>query len=122
MKEHGHDVTDEALIKRANTGIAPDGSLTASGTPPAYSSKFFSPSLVKEALDKTGPNTSIFLNTNATFSGTRKNVRYYSNGVTKFGNGVKSGTKIFEDMYSVEAKYELIQGQWKLASIHPIKP
>ena len=57
LERHGHDVTDDALIKRANEGIAPDGTTIGSSGPPypkpAYSSKFDSPEKLKDALDQT---------------------------------------------------------------------
>lgn len=63
LERHGHDVTDDALIKRAKEGIAPDGS-TINATPPyvkpPYSSKFDSPEALKHAYDKTNPESAAF--------------------------------------------------------------
>jgi len=55
LERHGHDVTDDALIRRAtgegsplpNQSYAPDGDLA--GIPP-HSSKFRSEQMVKEAI------------------------------------------------------------------------
>ncbi|WP_367589102.1 hypothetical protein [Aquimarina sp. 2201CG1-2-11] len=42
LERHGHDVTDDALLKRANTGKAPDGSTLGNPNNPIkpFSSKF----------------------------------------------------------------------------------
>ena len=124
LERHGHDVTDDALIKRANEGIAPDGSTMGSSGPPyprpAYSSKFETPEKLKSAFDQTKPGTPLFDNTPTTTNGTRKKVVLDSGGSTKFGSGVKKNTEDFYDMYKVEAKYEFINGKWQLASMHPI--
>ena len=66
------------------------------------------------------PGTTLLNNTSATSNGTRKKVILDTNGQTKFGSGVQKDTSTFYDMYKVEAKYELINGNWELASMHPI--
>ena len=113
------------MIKRANEGIAPDGrTMGNSGPPypsPQYSSRFNTPDQLKSAFDQTKPGTSLFDNTPTTASGTRKNVILGSDGTTKYGSGVKKNTEDFYDMYRVEAKYELKDGEWQLVSMHPIK-
>ena len=122
LERHGHDVSDDALIKRANTGIAPDGSPygVLNPTPPPYSSRFDSPDLLMDAYNSTKPGTSAFNTTTATHGGTRKRVVIPA-GSKKYGVGVASGSNVLEDMRGIVANYENIGGEWKLVSMFPNK-
>ncbi len=117
LERHGHDVSDEALIKRANTGIAPDGSRTVSGNPPPFSSKFDSSDKLKEALNNTGPGTTAF--NSGRQSGSRRIVSYTSpNGVV--GRGVQRNMDSFVSTNKVLAIYEDIGGgNYRLLTMHP---
>lgn len=117
LERHGHDVSDEALIKRAHTGIAPDGSTTLTGNPPLHSSKFSNTDTLKEALNNTQPGTSAW--NNGTQSGNRRIVTYISNngflgkGVPAYGNSFQSTAKalaIYEDIGG---------GNYKLLTMYP---
>lgn len=107
LERHGHDVPDEALIKRANEGIAPDGSTTASGNPPPYSSKFDSPDKVKDALNNTKPGTDAY--NNGIQQGNRRIVRYTSES-GNFGKGVPKDGSTFETTNKVLAIYQDVGG------------
>ena len=91
LERHGADVCDEALIKRANEGIAPDGSYIGSQSSPfkpPYSSKFESPSQVKKALQNTGPNSSAWANKQPNQYG-GWNVTHELTDGTFYGKGVE---------------------------------
>jgi hypothetical protein len=117
LERHGHDVTDDALIKRANTGKAPDGSTTASGNPPPYSSKFDSPQKVLEALDNTKPGTDAF--NNGIQQGNRRIVSYTSNS-GNLGKGVPKDGSTFETTNKVLAIYQDVgDGNYQLLTMYP---
>jgi|GEM_PF-3473850 len=117
LERHGHDVTDEALIKRANVGIAPDGSTIASGNPPPYSSKFESSQKVVEAFNNTKPGTIAF--NNGVQQGNRKIVTYTSTS-GNFGKGVPSNGNSFQTTNKVLAIYQDIGGgNYKLLTMYP---
>ncbi|KYG75537.1 hypothetical protein AWW68_19690 [Roseivirga spongicola] len=112
LERHGHDVTDEVLIKRANTGVAPDGSKRP--TPPLYSSKFESSDRVREALQNTGPGTSGFNPSSIQNSFVQK-----LTASLPFGYGYPSGGGSKVTMYSVQAIYSKVNGVWMLKSMYP---
>lgn len=112
LERHGHDVTDEALIKRSQSGIAPDGS--SSTTPPAYSSKFESQLRLRDALQNTGPGTLGF-NPSSTQTTFVQNIT----STSSFGYGYPSGGSSKVIMNSVRAIYQKHNGVWKLLSMYP---
>jgi hypothetical protein len=59
LLRHGHDVTDDALIKRATEGISPEG---VPNTFPSggVATKFSSEQAVKDAIDNVKPGTQAF--------------------------------------------------------------
>jgi hypothetical protein len=117
LERHGHDVTDEALIKRANSGIAPDGSTTYSGAPPPYSSKFESPEKLVDALDNTKPGTNAF--SNGVQQGKIKKVTYVTSS-GNFGKGIPRNGNTFQTTNKVLAIYEdMGNGNYKLLTMYP---
>ena len=54
LEKHGPHVTDEHLVHRLATGVAPDG--TKGRSVPPYSSKFDSPESLRDALQKVSPD------------------------------------------------------------------
>lgn len=64
LEKHGHDVIDDALRKRANEGIAPDGTTIGNPSNPykPFSSKFNDPDKLKLAYDKTSPSSAAWAN------------------------------------------------------------
>lgn len=117
LERHGHDVTDDALAKRATTGIAPDGSITTSGNPPPYSSKFASSDKIKEVLDNVGPGSP---NWNPPSSGNYA-FDYPISGPasTSFGYGIPSGGGSTLPMNRVKVVYKKEGGVWKLLTMYP---
>ena len=122
LEKHGHDVSDEALKKRAKTGRAPDGSPfgVQNPTPPPYSSRFDSPELLMDAYNRTKPGTPSFNSTQTTSGGTRKRVMIPSGNV-KYGVGVARGSTTIEEMRGIIANYEKVGGKWKLVTMFPNK-
>ncbi|NVK83697.1 MAG: hypothetical protein HWE21_05215 [Cytophagia bacterium] len=117
LERHGHDVSDEALIKRANTGIAPDGSTIPSGNPPPYSSKFSNTNTLKEALNNTQPGTSAW--NSGTQSGNRRIVTYISSNGS-LGKGVPAYGNSFQSTNKALAIYEDIGGgNYRLLTMYP---
>ena len=120
LERHGHDVTDEALVKRANEGVAPDGSSTYSGNAPPYSSKFENTEKLKEALNNTKPGTGNF---NPPSNGNSYAFDYPASGQasTPFGYGIPSGGDISSSvqMYRVKVVYKKQNGVWKLLTMYP---
>jgi hypothetical protein len=118
LERHGHDVTDDALTKRATSGIAPDGSTTFSGNPPPYSSKFESPEKIKDVLDNVGPVSSSW---NPPSSGNSYAFNYPPSGSSSspFGYGIPSGGGGAVSMSSVKVVYKKDGGVWKLLTMHP---
>jgi len=113
LERHGHDVTDDALIKRANTGIAPDGN---PGSKPSYSSKFEDSSKVSEAVNGTKQGTTAFIN--GTQSGNRRIVSYTSSG--NMGKGVPRDGNSFQTTKKVKAIYEDVGGgNYQLLTMYP---
>lgn len=118
LERHGHDVSDEALIKRANEGIAPDGATTPSGNPPPYSSKFDSPEKVKDALNNTKPGTEAFNNGIQQGSSIKK-VSYTSSS-GNYGKGVPRNGSTFETTNKVLAIYKDVGGgNYQLLTMYP---
>jgi hypothetical protein len=125
LERHGHDVPDEALVRRANSGIAPDGSMIgnpANPYKPPFSSKFESAEKLKEALNNTKPGTPAFA---------AKRPNNYPNGYdviyelptgSYFGVGVPRNGSTFEPMSKVLASYEETSpGVFKLVTMYPTK-
>lgn len=121
LERHGHDVTDDALIKRANEGIAPDGSTIGSDPPytlPDYSSKFESPDALKTAYDNTKPGSQAFINTPENPVGTKKVFHTLTNGT--YGKGVGAGQNSFQNTNLVRATYVNDgNGNWQLVTMFP---
>ena len=124
LERHGHDVSDEALIKRANTGIAPDGSII--GNPanpyiPPLSSKFDSPSKLKQALYNTQPGTPAFANRIPNQYPNGYDVFYQLPNGSYFGKGAIKNTETFQNLSKVLASYEETSpGVFKLVTMYPI--
>ena len=121
LDRHGHDVTDDALLKRANEGIAPDGSTIGNSPPytlPPYSSKFDSPDALKEAYDNTKPGSTAFNNTAESPVGTKKVLHTKSSG--NYGKGVAAGQSTFQNTNLVRATYvKNANGDWQLITMFP---
>ncbi len=118
LERHGHDVTDDALNKRATEGIAPDGSTSQSGNPPPYSSKFESPDKIKDVLGNVGPGTP---NWNPPASGSNYAFDYplLGNAPSSFGYGIPSGGGSPVSMKRVKIVYKKDGGVWKLFTMYP---
>lgn len=121
LERHGHDVPDEALIKRANEGIAPDGSNIGNPSNPVklpYSSKFETPDQLKLALDNTRPGTSAF-NAAPTNNGAKVVIHELTGGAS-YGKGVPRDGNIFEASTKVRAVYrEVSPGNFQLLTMFP---
>ena len=122
LERHGHDVTDEALIKRANDGIAPDGSYIGQNplNPPRpnYSSKFETPGQLKKALENTRPGSPAFNSTPATNG--RKTVYHELTDGTTYGKGVPNYSNTFQQFKKVRAGYQEVSlGNWELVTMFP---
>ena len=123
LERHGHDVTDDALIKRASEGIAPDGTILGSPIAPIkpFSSKFDDSDKLKLAYDKTNPSSSAW--------STRTKNQYgdwdviYNDPNVIFGKGIEPpGTGSFETLTKVKASYtEVSPGIFQLITMYPIK-
>jgi hypothetical protein len=116
LERHGHDVTNEALIKRVEEGIAPDG---ANAPISNYASRFESPKMVKEALESIKPGSSAFdakVWDNDRFVWV---VEHPGNFGVGFGNDVNNG---LVQMTKVTAYYdEVSPGIFELISMFPNK-
>lgn len=116
LERHGHDVTDDALIKRATTrpSVAPDGSTM--NNPPDYSSKFDSPEKVAEGMNNTKQGTPAW---NAgQQQGNRRVVEYESSNIV--GKGVPRDGNNFVTTKKVFAVYEDVGGgNYKLITMYP---
>ena len=121
LERHGHDVTDEALIKRANEGIAPDGSNIGNPSNPVkppYSSKFETPDQLKLALNNTGPETPAFIAA-PTNNGTKIVIHELTDG-TSYGKGVPRDGNTFETSTKVRAVYrEVSPRNFQLITMFP---
>jgi hypothetical protein len=120
LERHGHDVTDEALIKRANTNpaIAPDGSTSG---PPPYSSKFESPAKLKEALAQTRPGTPAFSAKTPNRFLNGYDVNYELTDGTFFGYGIARNTTSRTYFKKVLASYsEVSPGNFQLVTMYLI--
>ncbi len=122
LERHGHDVTDEALIKRANSGIAPDGSYIGNNPinppKPPYSSKFETPQQLQKALSNTRPGTPAFNNTPA-INGRKTVIHELTDGTT-YGKGVPKDGSTFQQSTKVRAGYEEVSpGNWQLVTMFP---
>jgi len=120
LERHGHDVTDDALIKRANEGIAPDGSTISPNPPytkPPYSSKFDSPDALKNGYDNTKPGTTAFNNTPVVNG---KKVVYHTLPSGSYGKGVPKNGSTFETSTKVRAVYQdMGNGNFQLLAMFP---
>ena len=122
LERHGHDVTDEALIKRANEGIAPDGSYIGNNPTnppkPPYSSKFETPQQLQKALNNTRPGTPAFNSTPAVNG--RKTVIHELTDGTTYGKGVPKDGNTFQQSKKVRAGYEEVSpNNWQLVTMFP---
>jgi hypothetical protein len=128
LDRHGPDVTDEALIKRANEGIAPDGSYIGydenigynpvNPPKPPYSSKFESQAQVIAALNNTRPGTTAFNSVQA--SNGRKTVVHQLTDGSTYGKGVPKDGNSFRQSTKVRAGYqEVSPGNWQLVTMFP---
>jgi hypothetical protein len=116
LQRHGHDVTDDALIKRANSSpsIAPDGSTIPN--PPSHSSKFDSPAKVLEGVNNTKPGTPAW--TAGTADGDSWVVLYTSPNIV--GKGVPKNTSNFLTTDKIRAVYKNMgDGTYKLLTMFP---
>ncbi len=115
LERHGHDVTDDALIKRAQTpSFAPDGRMV--NNPPLYSSKFNSADDLREGLNNTKPGTTAFKN--AVPQGNTIVVLYTSTRV--LGKGVPRNGNSFVNMRKVKAIYRDVGGgNYQLITMYP---
>jgi len=122
LERHGHDVSDDALVRRAETpSYAPDGKQNPS--PPSYSSKFETPDRLKDALDKTGPNSSSWNPPNNPVNGHTYPRSYVDPNQTPFGYGVPAGGGVSNkvQMHKVEAfyNYQTATNKWELSTMYP---
>ncbi len=123
LEKHGHDVTDEALIKRANDGIAPDGSYMGNNPlnpkKPSYASKFETPEQLKKALENTKPG-SVKFNSTETINGNTKVVKHELTDGNTYGKGVPKNGSSFQQSTKVRAIYrDLGGGNWQLETMFP---
>ena len=126
LDRHGPDISDEALIRRANEGIAPDGSTRGGPRPdgtyfsPIMSSRFDSPQELQAALRHTREGTEAFANGIVNPNNpNRMTVTYSSTDGRTFGSGVARGTTELTPLHSVTAQYENVDGVWQLVTMHP---
>jgi hypothetical protein len=122
LERHGHDVTDDALIKRANEGIAPDGSYIGNNPTnppkPPYSSKFETPQQLQKALNNTRPGTPAFNSTPA-INGRKTVIHELTDGTT-YGKGVPKDGNAFQQAKKVRAGYEEVSpNNWQLITMFP---
>ena len=115
LERHGHDVTEDALIKRAkNPSYAPDGKLSTI-TPP-HSSKFNSAEDLKKGLINTKPGTPAW--NSGVHQGERVIVKYTSEDF--LGRGVSSNSTSFVQMKKVKAIYiRIVGGNYQLITMYP---
>jgi hypothetical protein len=127
LERHASDVTDEALIKRSSSGIAPDGSTIGNNTvpistppptfrTPPYSSKFETPAQLKKALANTEPGSAAFNTPRVGNSGS--GYQQLSNGDrivyhdladgTQYGKGVPRNSSTFQQSTMVRAFYKKV--------------
>ncbi|MBF4516605.1 hypothetical protein IRZ71_09625 [Flavobacterium sp. ANB] len=122
LERHGYDVTDEALIKRANEGIAPDGSYIGNNPinppKPPYSSKFETPQQLQKALNNTRPGTPAF-NSTPIVNGRKTVIHELTDGTT-YGKGVPKDGTTFQQAKKVRAGYEEVSpNNWQLVTMFP---
>ncbi|MEZ5038882.1 MAG: Ig-like domain-containing protein [Saprospiraceae bacterium] len=124
LHRHGPDVTDDALIKRATTGIAPDG---APNTLPvgqgAIASKFSSEQAVKDAIENVKPNTSAFNAKELSVNPITGEEVWIVEAPGNYGYGFKAnGAGGQQQMLKVTAVYkEMPDGSFKLITMYPNK-
>lgn len=122
LERHGHDVPDDALVKRAGTpSVAPDGKTIP--TPPSHSSKFENPDRLKDALNETGPNSSSWNPPSNPVNGRTYYRSYTDPNQVPFGYGIPAGGGISNkvQMHKVEAyyNYQAATGKWELSTMYP---
>ena len=122
LERHGPDVSNEALIRRANEGRAPDGSPFGVANPriEPMSSRFDSPEQLETALQNTGPGTPAFnrVTPNSNTPNRMTVIHQLPPGET-YGSGVPAGGSNLVQLQSVTVKYERIDGVWHVASMYP---
>ena len=119
LERHGHDVSTEALNKRATSGVAPDGSTTFSGNPPSHSSKFGTHKRLKDALSQhPKPGMTGF---NPPTTGNSYSFDFPPTGqdLTPFGFGIPSGGGSPIPMHRVKVVYKKDGGTWKILTMYP---
>jgi TANFOR domain-containing protein len=125
LERHGHDVPDEALIRRAKTGIAPDGSFSGTASnpyKPPYSSKFDDADKLKQALNNTKPGSTAWATKTRQGNTNSYKVEYELTNGSYFGRGVPKDGNTFESMNKVLAIYEEVSpGNFKLVTMYPNK-
>ena len=122
LERHSFDVTDDSLIKRANEGIAPDGSrIGRRNRPPVkppHSSKFENSSQLKLALENTKPGTLAF-NSVGVDNGVKVVTHELFDG-TMYGKGVPKNGNTFIESTKVRAVYrEVSPNNFQLLTMFP---
>ncbi|MCC9019407.1 hypothetical protein [Flavobacterium lipolyticum] len=123
LERHGHDVTDEALIKRSNEGFAPDGSYIGNNPlaprKPPYSSKFETPQQLQKALNNTRPGTPAFNAAPITQNNTKVVIHELTDG-SAYGKGVPKDGNTFQQSTKVRAVFEEVSpNNWQLVTMFP---
>ncbi|MCE7993631.1 MAG: hypothetical protein HEP71_16725 [Roseivirga sp.] len=130
LERHGHDVTDDALRRRATQGIAPDGSTLGNPNNPIkpFSSKFGSSAKLEQAFKETMPGSSAWndpsrrTQPNPTNFPERWEVRFELTDNTFFGKGIGRNDTNFTNLKKVVAKYEETSpGVFKIVTMFPEK-
>jgi len=115
---HGPDVTDEQLLLRAQTGIAPDGSNL--GSPPPLSTRFGSNEQMVIAKDDFFDEIDAGRYTTSN-DGTERIVELLSSDV--YGQGIQSGAPagtLPTDVTGVTARLRKDdEGVWQIVTMHP---
>ena len=122
LQRHGHDVTDEALIKRSTEGITPDGELNnfpAGGV----SSKFSNEQAVKDAINNVKPGTPAYDAGELVVDQATGEVRRIVEAPGNYGYGFKANGKGGpQQMQKVTAVYkQTSDGSFKLETMYPNK-
>lgn len=125
LARHGHDVTDDALRKRAGEGIAPDGSKLGNPNNPIkpFSSKFESPEKLKLAYEKTNPSSAAWASRTQNQYGDWDVI--YEDPSIVFGKGIAPpGNGSFETLSKVKASYKQVGSNpdvFEIITMYPIR-